>query len=90
MSQRPHLVDWAATWSGAICWAAHFMKWVAQRRAARCRSDGIADLPIPADAELKPVVKRPCPDLLLLASLVLVDLNRDNPHRRVRLSFVAG
>jgi thiamine phosphate synthase YjbQ (UPF0047 family) len=23
-------------------------------------------------------------------SLVLVDLNRDNPHRRVRLSFVAG
>jgi secondary thiamine-phosphate synthase enzyme len=23
-------------------------------------------------------------------SLVLVDLNRDNPHRRVRLSFLAG
>ena len=23
-------------------------------------------------------------------SLVLVDLNRDNPHRRVRLSFVPG
>jgi thiamine phosphate synthase YjbQ (UPF0047 family) len=23
-------------------------------------------------------------------SLVLVDLNRDNPHRRVRLSFVTG
>jgi secondary thiamine-phosphate synthase enzyme len=23
-------------------------------------------------------------------SIVLVDLNRDNPHRKVRLSFVAG
>ena len=23
-------------------------------------------------------------------SLVLVDLNRDNPHRRVRLSFLPG
>ncbi|HEX5588084.1 MAG TPA: YjbQ family protein, partial [Acidimicrobiia bacterium] len=23
-------------------------------------------------------------------SVVLVDLNRDNPHRHVRLSFVAG